>query len=93
MGGRRAPLASLLREPQASLPPLRGPDGAQEDNPAAAAAHTIADDAGPAPRAAKVRFIATPRRSSGKQLDTLGTQQLVWHGQIWPKQPMQWEIA
>jgi len=27
-----------------------------------------------------------------QQLDTAATQRMVWHGEVWPQQPMDWEI-
>ncbi len=83
------PLAHLLQEPQALLPPLRGGDVAQS----AATAQAASDAAQASPRAAEGPVHREASAIVRQQLDTLATQHVTWHGQIWPGQALLWEIA
>lgn len=94
-------VASLLQEPQGQLSPLLAQGGRASSAEAAAslpraAAAAPVDDAQPKPAAAPsdapepVHPQTTPLVQ--QQLHALDSRQLVWHGQIWPGQDMQWEI-
>jgi len=66
------------RDAQASTPLAAQGSGTKEPEAIAARAEGIAREALPLVR---------------QQLDTLETRQLVWVGDIWPGQPMRWEIG
>lgn len=82
--------AQLQREPQgqtASRPTTTA-------TPIAAAATAEASEAS-APRVADTTATSIPERLLPlvhQQLDALATQNLVWQGQIWPGQTLEWEI-
>lgn len=94
----RLPLESLLREPQGRL-------SRTLTSPAAtvAAAATQASDVPSG--AAPARTSETPAQAAAtatlptdlqplvqQQLDAMATQQIVWRGEVWPGQTVQWEI-
>ncbi len=86
------PLSHLLKEPQASLVPLRGADAGQPAGTVVAGMIT-ASEASPAPRVADGAVHRDASAIVRQQLDTLATQHVVWNGLIWPEQSMHWEIA
>lgn len=90
-------LASLLQEPQGRLSPLVGQAEAPKQNvPGAAirsgdaatlqASGLLTDQATTDPVHPQAMQIVQ------QQLQTLDSRQIVWHGQVWPGQEMQWEI-
>lgn len=101
VGGKR-PLETLRQEPQARIarevsnqrPALAGPamthvepDVIRTDQGGAAPATSRA---GP-----HADLAALPPGLAGivdRQLDALSTQQIVWQGQVWPGQSMQWQV-
>jgi len=101
VGGKR-PLETLRQEPQARIarevsnqrPALAGPatthvepDVIRTDQGGAA---TATSRAGP-----HADLAALPPGLAGivdRQLDALSTQQIVWQGQVWPGQTMQWQV-
>lgn len=105
--GGRLPMETLLQEPQgqrsspmAPNPPntptltpvlnLQTPPGAEEmQRPAAEASTQSSQQAGTAARATVPEEL---RPIVQQQLDAVATQRLIWHGEAWPMQPMDWEI-
>lgn len=82
-------LESLLQEPQGRLSPLAG-------ELAVRTANTVADSL-PANVVSTDKAGSEPVHPQAvqivqQQLQTLDTRQIVWQGQIWPGQEMQWEI-
>jgi hypothetical protein len=101
------PVQDLLSEPQGKLSPaLRGdvPGGSSAADPAtldkmdgkslSVSGNVSSSEASPsdrsAPTASPVHQDALPQVRS--QLHALETQQLVWQGQLWPGQDMEWTI-
>lgn len=88
--------ATLLREPQGRFPaatPPGTPAGTTTSTTAASAATETATAASPRPESGNASPI--PERLLPlvhQQLEGIATQQLVWHGQVWPGQTMEWEI-
>ena len=92
------PLAALLQEPQAQLPPLRA--AAAFDAPADISDRSddLGNGAPGLPRLPELPHL--PQLPVHRdtlnvvrhQLDTLDTRQVVWNGMIWPDQPIEWEI-
>lgn len=77
------PLFQLMREPQGQLPPLSAQVQAQAaDDKGQAAAVPVRHD----PVSPQVTDLVQ------KQLDVLDTRQIVWQGQVWPGQNMDWRI-
>lgn len=98
-------LASLLQEPQGRLSPLAGQE---ETPKMSAATETRPNLAGAAGRAGDAAALAASGMLSEQattepvhpqamqivqqQLQTLDSRQILWQGQVWPGQEMQWEI-
>lgn len=90
---RTAILAQLAtgEETQAPRPPvslLRALFGGE-----IAAASAPAEEASPAPNQGAASMVPEELRSLvQQQLEAAATQRLAWHGEIWPKQFLEWEI-
>lgn len=93
VGGERT-REQLLREPQGRLPPLPAAlprAGAQAASaPPAAAAPSTAEAAPDFEAPPALHPAAAPLVQ--QQLNALEARHIVWSGQIWPGQPMRWEI-
>ena len=81
------PLAQLLREPQMQAAHVKAPDASSDlktyrSEPAA--------DGAPATPVAGMDLDAG--RLIRQQLDTLEQRSVVWQGELFPGQPMQWEV-
>ncbi len=101
VGGKR-PLEALRQEPQARIAremsvgaPVRVTTDAKGvdvemkvPEPAVASSPTVRN-AGPSETAALPPAVAG---IVDRQLDALATQQIVWQGQVWPGQTMQWQV-
>ena len=74
------PLAALLREPQAQLPPL----SADDKNAAAA---------GELPQLRELPVHRDALNVVRQQLQTLDTQHMVWLGRLWPGQNIEWKVG
>ena len=78
------PLAELLKEPQAEHAPQK-------------AEQPMAQVEQPKPQAERsLPTIAVPEELKGlvqQQLDAASTQRLVWHGEVWPGQTIDWQIT
>jgi len=103
------PTASLMKEPQAQfpVPPQNQPNVAQNaaalppDAAKAALPQSAADSTGttspgstntpPGSTAITLPKDAPPLIQ--QQLQTMEQQRFVWHGELWPGQAMEWEIA
>lgn len=95
-------LASLLQEPQGRLSLLVNQAGAQANFPAVETRQHSASrttDAGSLPAHALISDKAGtepihPQTAQivQQQLQALDSRQIVWQGQVWPGQEMQWEI-
>lgn len=86
----RLPLEALRQEPQAQHSASRG--AAAEAAPAEPRGTATAQAAATASRGG-IQSIPEPLMPLvHQQLDTLATHQLLWQGQVWPGQTMQWEI-
>lgn len=79
----KLPLARLLQEPQGrhtpSAPPA-APEAARDDarlRPVAVAQQPVPDDLRPLVQ---------------QQLEAAATHRMVWHGEIWPRQSLEWQI-
>ena len=84
------PLAALLQEPQAQLPPLA--NIAEDASPARVDARAVSgDDA--LPRLPELPVHRDALSIVRHQLETLDTRQVVWHGLIWHGQPLEWEVT
>lgn len=81
------PMAQLLREPQMQAAQVKAPDAASElrSYPAAAAG----DSAVPRPVAG---MDLDAGRLIMQQLDTLEHRSVAWQGELFPGQPLQWEV-
>ncbi len=77
------PLASLMKEPQARLPP-GGPDITDASGSAGAATNPKTDEL-------PVHRDALP--IVRQQLETLDSRQIIWRGLIWNDQPLEWQIS
>ena len=92
----RSTLDTLLQEPQARLPPgttlaLPPRTDSSASRETSSATPVIADGS----RAALSGESEPGHEVTAilhKQLDTLATQQLSWHAQLWPGQQLDWEI-
>ena len=90
--------ASLQREPQGketAAPALA--NRAASSASAATAAAEAAESTGPLPLQPRASDTAAPIPERilplvHQQLDAIATQHLVWQGQVWPGQNMEWEI-
>lgn len=82
------PMAQLLREPQMQAAHVKAPDDASElrSYPAATAA---GDSAVPRPAAG---MDLDAGRLIMQQLDTLEHRSVTWQGELFPGQPLQWEV-
>jgi len=74
------PLAALLREPQAHLPPL--PPETHHDNAAA-----------DLPQLKELPVHRDALTMVRQQLETLETHQMVWQGTLWPDQTIEWKVS
>ncbi|MDB5758984.1 MAG: hypothetical protein JWM30_2273 [Burkholderia sp.] len=81
------PMAQLLREPQMQAASVKPPEAASELRSYQAAAP--ADGATPASVAG---MDLDAGRLITQQLDTLEQRSVAWRGELFPGQPMQWEI-
>lgn len=95
----QASAESLLREPQGKLSSaLAGTAPALANALASAPGQSTAGGAASAEQGGASNSLAGSSLTNDvapimqKQLDTLATQQLAWHAQLWPGQTMQWEI-
>ena len=81
------PMAQLLREPQMQAVHVKAPDAASELRSYPADAATSG---------AAARPVAGMDLDAGRlitqQLDTLETRSVTWQGELFPGQPMQWEV-
>jgi hypothetical protein len=89
------PLAELLQEPQAQLsrPALLHAQSGSGLAPALTQAQSAADtqvSAKPSPQTEPVHPQTAPLVQ--QQMDVLDSRQIVWQGQIWPGQQMDWQI-
>lgn len=91
------PLAELLQEPQAQLSRpelLRAQAGPEPASPGQAQAGRSAgemqESAKPTPQNEPVHPQTAPLVQ--QQMDVLDSRQIVWQGQIWPGQSMDWQI-
>ncbi len=90
------PLEQLLQEPQAQLPlpgaasPDEAPDAAASQLRAEALALSQAEGNGDETQQLVAREALPFVRS---QLDALDARQITWLGEIWPGQPLSWEIG
>lgn len=99
--------ATLQREPQGRFPATTQPTTPAAISAPPSATPSATTSAPPIPPpAAEASAATTTRTDSGQaapiperllplvhqQLDGIATQQLVWHGQVWPGQMMEWEI-
>jgi hypothetical protein len=98
VAGRR-PLEALRTEPQAMagrmLVPTEGdPAGAVVPRPEAAALPTLTVPAGESRSSLEAASSAVPGIAQlvDRQLQTLAGQPIVWSGQVWPGQTMEWQI-
>ncbi|MDD5328418.1 MAG: flagellar hook-length control protein FliK [Sulfuricella sp.] len=85
-------LADLQQEPQARLPVMNPAPGApaemvQKNTPVA-----MTPDAALAQGASKLPIHADAVPLVQQQLQTLDTHQMVWQGQVWPGQTMEWRV-
>ena len=80
------PLAQLMREPQMQAAQVKPPDAASELRSYQAAA-----PADGAPRPVSGMDIDAGRLIT-QQLDTLEQRSVAWQGELFPGQPMQWEV-
>lgn len=103
VNGQR-PLSDLLKEPQARLSPtLAGHSQAlppvspkaEEVGVASARQQAIASDGASVARPASPEQPAHPDTVPlvRQQLEALDTHQVVWQGQVWPGQAMEWRIG
>lgn len=88
------PLADLLQEPQGKLPTLN--PAAQAEIGRTDASVTKPSD-GPTAQTVAQGTSSMPVHSEAvalvqQQLQTLDSRQLVWQGQVWPGQPMEWQV-
>lgn len=101
VGGKR-PLEALRQEPQARIAremsvgaPVRVPTDAKGvDIEMKVPAEPVVTSS-PTVRSASSLEPALPPVVAGivdRQLDALATQQIVWQGQVWPGQTMQWQV-
>jgi hypothetical protein len=81
--------AQLLREPQSRLPPPPSQEGAPPGSAPAAGAPPLTSAPGTA-QPSPIHPDAAPLVQ--QQLNALEARHIVWNGQIWPGQPMRWEI-
>lgn len=80
----KLPLAVLLEEPQG-----------QHSLPATIAANAVRTNPGEVQPAATAVAQAMPdelRPLVQQQLDAAATQRLLWHGEVWPGQTMEWQV-
>lgn len=90
----RYPAAVLAREPQSRHAAPRPTPAATAAQPAAEATVPETGAEAAAPRSTAAPALPAELQSMvQQQLDALVTQHVVWRGDIWPGQPMQWEIA
>jgi hypothetical protein len=105
--GRR-PLDSLMREPQAALraaphgaPPPAEPDRAASAHPAGERAEPVPARAAPSVPGLSANAALEPEQPVihpqalplvRDQLQTLENGQLLWTGQAWPGQPLEWRV-
>jgi hypothetical protein len=83
------PMAQLQREPQMQAAHVKPPGVESELRSYQAGAGTMADGAAPRPLAA---MDLDAGRLITQQLDTLEQRSVSWHGELFPGQPMQWEV-
>lgn len=99
----RYPAEALAREPQARLAPrsLRTPNNAAaptaappEEAPETPLSRSGAEHVGGRSAAAAAAGLPAELHSLvQQQLDTFATQHVIWRGEIWPGQTLQWEIS
>lgn len=81
------PMAQLLREPQMQAAHVNTPDAASDLR--SYQADAVVDSASPRPVAA---MDLDAGRLITQQLDTLEHRSVVWQGELFPGQPLQWEV-
>lgn len=81
------PMAQLLREPQMQAAHVKAPDAGSDLRSYQSVA--AADGAPPRPVAG---MDLDAGRLITQQLDTLENRSVTWHGELFPGQPMQWEV-
>jgi len=97
----RYPAEALAREPQARLVRTqRAPDATSASKSAPAEdAPEIPSPRGAEPAAVRSAAATTPSLPAElqslvqQQLDAAATQHIIWRGEVWPGQNLQWEIA
>jgi hypothetical protein len=104
--GGRLPLAALLREPQGQLSAPAAFRQAAAEKVGAGGTAAAAQEPGPAgARAAQAGAAAADEAAAlvrqvpdelrplvQQQLDAAATQRMAWHGEVWPRQALDWEI-
>ncbi len=97
----RYPAEALAREPQARLlRPLHAPDAASasksaptEDTAETSSPRSAEPAAGRSTTATTPSLPAELQLLVQQQLDVAATQHIIWRGEVWPGQTLQWEIA
>jgi hypothetical protein len=102
MGARS--MAQLRQEPQGRLPPLPQPAGATASFVKVSPPDAVATGDAPFKSAAPAHADAEPARPAmpvhpdtfpivREQLSVLESGQIIWRGEAWPGQPMDWEVG
>ncbi|UXY13711.1 flagellar hook-length control protein FliK [Chitiniphilus purpureus] len=84
-------LQALLREPQAQMPRLATEAGQTSGTDPAAQARSLLNLAG-APEALAPESQALLKGLVQQQLDAIEQRPLIWQGQAWPGQPLEWRV-
>ncbi len=85
-------LADLQQEPQAKLPTINSAPGATAEPVQKNTSAVAMSDAAFAQGAPKLPVHADAVPLVQQQLQTLDTHQIVWQGQVWPGQAMEWRV-
>ncbi len=89
------PTEQLMKEPQASFPQQPGPMASAPQGQPPPAAANVTNNAAPT-QTADTAQVSLPHEATPivqQQLQTMEQQRFVWHGELWPGQTMDWEIA
>ena len=95
------PTAQIMQEPQAKFPLPAATPPAETQNAGAAGAQADAAKSIPGQRTTPTATgnnatITLPKEATPiiqQQLQTMEQQRFIWHGELWPGQPMEWEIS
>jgi hypothetical protein len=86
-------IATLMREPQARLAPLRNSRAAALAERTDDGEQSVALVTDATPRLPELPVHRDALTIIKQQLDTFESRQIVWHGMIWHGQPLDWDVA